>query len=638
MKFSTQLSTSIIGITILTQAVFGLIVYRVIDKEQINSDHIIFQHIINNVSKKLTSFEDTTPTQTQLNKIHEQSAAPEIILLIEDNFGNSFISGNKNHTPDSFFSALKKTKKISLPPSAIYGHLNINKDDYHWFSKKSDNNQYRITLLKKKTDISQHSVLGIRLITTSLIIIWIAVWLALFLSKIIGRQLKEKSDALKHQATHDELTGLANRNLLFDRIEQARLTSKRNKTPFALFIMDLDNFKEINDALGHHFGDLMLKKISRIIRKSLRENDSVARLGGDEFAILLPNTDEDGAIVCAQKILNTLAMPFSVRDTRIESSTSIGIVLYPQDGDDSETLLQRADIAMYQAKQTRNHYVVYDQSKGANNIRQLTLMRDLREAIKADLLDVYYQPMIDQKTGCTVAAEALARWNHPKLGFISPEEFIPIAERTGLIRKLTLSVMKQAMFNCKQWQDMGYDMMIAINISTHCLQDQSFPGKTNQLLQTSGISAYSVELEITETALMQDIGSARQILQKLDRAGFNLSIDDFGTGFSSLAYLKELPVDTLKIDKSFVFDMDNNEDDTAIVQTVIELAHNFKCKVIAEGVETTSALEQLKGLGNDIAQGYLFSKPIPFEEFNQWLKNSEWKPAIIDKEQEKKVN
>lgn len=328
-----------------------------------------------------------------------------------------------------------------------------------------------------------------------------------------------------------------------------------------------------------------------------------------------------------KKILTSLKTPFNVRDIRIESSASIGIAFYPQDGNDAEILLQRADIAMYQAKKTRSHYVVYDQNRDSDNVRQLTLTNDLREAIKNDLLNVYYQPMVDQKTGRTIAAEALARCNHPELGFISPEEFIPIAEHSGLIRMLTLSIAKQAMRNCKQWQDMGYDMMIAINISTHCLQDQSFPMKLNQILQAASISSYSVELEITESALMQDIGGARQVLQQLDQAGFNLSIDDFGTGFSSLAYLKELPVDTLKIDKSFIFNMDNNEDDTAIVQTVIELAHNFNCKVIAEGVETNSSLEQLKSLGNDIAQGYLFSKPIPFKEFNIWLQDAEWNPV-----------
>ncbi|MDH5387728.1 MAG: EAL domain-containing protein [Gammaproteobacteria bacterium] len=634
MKFSTQLVLSILGITILSLSVFGSIAYWIIDDGHDQTHNELLQHMATTIHKHWLVSKEKTLTQASLNLIHEKFAAPDSILLVEHLNGTRLLVGNTTQTPSAFIAKIKHAIKISNASTANYGSLEIDNRAYHWNISQLPNSQYRLTLLHDDST-GQHQSdfkLGMRLLATSIIIIWMAVWLALLLSSIISRRLKEKNEAIKHQALHDNLTGLPNRNLLFDRLDQAQLAANRNKTSFALLLMDLDNFKEINDALGHHFGDLMLKKISTIIQQTLRENDSIARLGGDEFAVLLPDTEQEGALQCAQKILTSLKTPFNVKDIRIESSASIGIVFYPQDGSDTEILLQRADIAMYQAKKTRSHYVIYDQSRDFDNVRQLTLMNALRETIKNDQLDVYYQPMVDQKTGCTIAAEALARWHHPELGFISPEEFIPIAERTGLIRKLTLSVIKQAMHDCKQWQDMGYEMMVAINISTHCLQDQSFPRKLNQILQTSAISAHSIELEITESALMQDIGGARQVLQQLNLAGYSLSIDDFGTGFSSLAYLKELPVDTLKIDKSFIFDMDSNEDDTAIVQTVIELAHNFNCKVIAEGVETTSSLEQLKGLGNDIAQGYLFSKPIPFEEFNIWLQDSEWAPVSTIKE------
>ena len=639
MKFSTQLVLSILGITILSLSVFGSIAYWIIDDGHDQNHTKLLQHMVTTIHKHWLVSEDKNITQASLDVMHAKFTTHDVIILLENiNNGSFLISGDSTIPLLELTSEIKKTTKNTDTTTVNYGPIAIGNLAYHQNTSQLPNSQYTITLLLN--DSGQHQTdlkLGTRLLATSIIIIWIAVWLALLLSSIISRRLKEKNDALAYQALHDGLTGLANRNLLFDRLDQAQLTSNRNKKSFALLLMDLDNFKEINDAIGHHFGDLMLQKISKIIQKTLRENDSMARLGGDEFAILLPDTEQEGATICAKKILNSLKTPFNVRDIRIESSASIGIVFYPQDGGDTEILLQRADIAMYQAKKTRSHYIVYDQSRDPDNIRQLNLMNDLRETIKNDFLDVYYQPMVDQNSGCTVAAEALVRWNHPDLGYISPEEFIPIAERTGLIRKLTLSVAKQAMHSCRQWQDMGYDMMIAINISTHCLQDQSFPRKLNQILQTAGISAYSVELEITESALMQDIGSARQILQQLDQAGFSLSIDDFGTGFSSLSYLKELPVDTLKIDKSFIFDMDNNEDDTAIVQTVIELAHNFNCKVIAEGVETTNSLEQLNKLGSDIAQGYFFSRPLPFNELNQWFKNSEWKPVSTVKKTEFKI-
>jgi len=633
MKFSTQLVLSILGITILAQIIFGSIAFWIINDSHDLTHNKLLQHIVKTIDNDWQSTKTKKLTQDYIDKIHAKFTAEDIILLAENSNGKNLIAGNTTQTPSTLISKLKNTDKTHDTPTANHGSLEIDSQDYHWISFQLANSTQQLTLLQvNSTENHQTDFrLGMRLLSTSIIIIWLAVWLALLLSAIISRRLKEKNDAIKYQALHDGLTGLANRNLLFERLEQAKLTSNRNKSSFALLIMDLDNFKEINDALGHHFGDMILKKIGLAIQLSLRKSDSIARIGGDEFAVLLLDTNQEEAITCAKNILKNLRTSFNVKDIRIENSASIGIAFYPQDGSDSEVLLQRADIAMYQAKKTRSHYVIYDPNKDSNNIRQLTLINDLKEAIKNNHLDTYYQPMVDQKTGQTVAVEVLSRWNHQEFGIISPEEFIPIAERTGIIRKLTLSVAKQAMHDCKKWHDMGYDIMIALNISTHCLQDQSFPKKLNQILQATGISPYSIELEITETALMQDFDSARHMLQQFNQAGFNISIDDFGTGFSSLAYLKELPVNTLKIDKSFIFDMDSNEDDMAIVQTIIELAHNFNCKVIAEGVENKRTLEQLKKLGNNIAQGYFFSRPLPFKEINQWLKNSEWGPAPIIK-------
>lgn len=634
MKFSKQLVISILGITILTQLVFGGVAYWIISDNHTESHNEILHYISETISANLVGVKKDSFSQKTLDTIHQQLAVKELVISITDSSGANFIAGNINTDSSSVISDLAKSVNKLAASEVNKGSLKMQGQKYFWLSSHVLNNQYHITLLKQDL-VGGHQTnfrLGMRLLTTSIVIIWLAVWLALLLGKIISTKLQKKNEAIKYQALHDELTGLANRTLLFDRLEQTQLTSNRTKSSFALLLMDLDNFKEINDALGHHFGDLLLKALSQKIQLSLRGNDSMARLGGDEFAILLANTDKEGAINCAEKVLDNLKTPFEIKDIRIECSTSIGIAFYPEDGSTSEILLQRADIAMYQAKKTRNHYVVYDQSRDSNNVRNLTLTNELKTAIENDEIEVYYQPMVDQKTNRTIAAEALARWNHPELGFISPEEFIPMAERTGAIRRLTLSVLKRAMLDCKQWQNLGYDMMVAVNISTHCLQDHSFPEKLIQLLQDTGISAKSIELEITETALMQDLSRARQVLDKLHKTGFKLSIDDFGTGFSSLAYLKELPVDTLKIDKSFVFDMANNENDTAIIQTVIELAHNFNCKVIAEGVENKRTLKQLQTLGSDIAQGYLFSKPIPLEAFNQWLKNTEWEPLSLTAE------
>lgn len=638
MRLSTQLTVSILGITILALAVFGSIAYWVIDDSHDRTYNDLLLYISHNIEKRWSQTEEKALTQSSLDEISRFINAPDIILLAEDTNGNKLITDNASLSASKFSSSLIDSifksdtsthHEDSLHTQNRQGSFEIKDQSYHWVSIKYSNSPYRLTILKPSSAENHQtsSRLSTRLLVTGFVIFWIAFWLAVLLSSVISRKLKEKNDALEYLALHDELTGLPNRNLFFDRLKQAQSTSNRNKTSFALLIMDLDNFKEINDTLGHHFGDSILVETSKIIQLPLREVDSIARLGGDEFAILLPNTSHDGAITCANKILEQLRKPITIKNVDIENSASIGISFYPQDGYDAEILLQRADVAMYQAKQTRSRYVIYDPLQDTSNVRSLTLMNKLRNAIENNQISVFYQPMIDQKNNTIVAVEALARWEHAELGFIPPDEFIPMAERSGLIQKLTLSIIKQAVQDCQRWHKLGHKLTVAINISTHCLQDQSLPEKLASILQEHGVSAENIELEITETALMQDLGRARQVLEQLDQAGFNLSIDDFGTGFSSLAYLKELPVNTLKIDKSFVFNMNNSDDDAAIVQTIIELAHNFNCKVIAEGVENKYTLEKLKNYGNDVAQGYLFSRPIPFDAFNKWLKDSEWHPA-----------
>ena len=461
--------------------------------------------------------------------------------------------------------------------------------------------------------------------TASSIIICLAIVMGLVLSSIINRKLKEKNEELEHQASHDKLTGLANRTLLFDRMEQAQHKADRKNETFALLMLDLNNFKEINDTLGHHFGDLMLKEVSNNIQLSLRNSDSIARLGGDEFAILLHDTDEEGTQVCVSRIINRLKTPIRIEDTHIEASASIGIAIYPQHGEDTKSLLKHADIAMYQAKQFNDSYAIYDPIHDSYSVQNLTLMNELRKAVDQNQITAHYQPMASQKNNLTVAIEALARWDHPELGVISPADFIPIAERIGVIQKLTFSVLDTALYALKEWLDKGYKLSLAINISTYCLQDSLFPEKLKAAVRKANISENNIKLEITESALMQDLERARQILDDLHEAGFIISIDDFGTGFSSMSYLKELPVDILKVDKSFIFDMKNGKSE-AIVHSIIELAHNLGCKVIAEGVENQDALDHLLKLNNDIAQGYLFSRPLPRDEINQWLEDSSWPP------------
>ncbi|MCW8853419.1 MAG: EAL domain-containing protein [Gammaproteobacteria bacterium] len=560
-----------------------------------------------------------------LNKIKNELHREKITLVaIENNqiiytSNNDFIKSLSTADLEIIdFSETDETRFIS-----ISGIRNL------YLTKSIQEMGYRLLLLEPEISIDHpiSTTLIKRLITSGIIIIWVAIWIALIFGSVIAKHLKEKNIALKHQAMHDTLTNLPNRTLLMDRLKQAQLNAHRQLSPFVLIILDLDSFKEINDTMGHHYGDELLIEVSKRLLESIRENDSLARLGGDEFAILLPNTDYKGAEICAHRVLSILEQPLEINETLIEVKASLGITLYPEHGDSTDMIMQHADVAMYQAKQIGGgSYSFYDPALDSNSVRRLKLMTNLRHAIENNLLNVHYQPMIDQQQNCTIAVEVLARWNDKELGFIPPDEFIPIAEQTGTIRLLTLWVLNQATLDASHWKTLGHNIKIAVNISTNCLQDASFPDKINQIISKNNILASDIELEITESALMSDLSRARQILDQLHELGFKISIDDFGTGFSSLAYLKQLPVDVLKIDRSFVEDMKNNKSDAAIVNTIIQLAHSLNCKVVAEGIEDAETYDLLKELNNDIAQGYLISRPIPANDLEQWLETSVWKP------------
>jgi diguanylate cyclase (GGDEF)-like protein len=393
-------------------------------------------------------------------------------------------------------------------------------------------------------------------------------------------KFKEQTDALEHMAMHDALTGLPNRALLHDRLQQAIFVGQREEKSVALLMMDLDRFKEINDTLGHHIGDLVLKEVGERLLGVLRKSDTFARLGGDEFAVVLPVTDVEHAKEAADKLLMALEEPFMIEGHNLYIGASIGIVFSPDHGEDASTLLQRADVAMYVAKNARSGHSIYSPDHDQHSLQNLVIMGDLRHAIDNNELLVYYQPKISFKTDSICGIEALIRWNHPKHGFVPPEEIIPLAEYTGIIKPLTTWVLNTALRQYVNWchMDIGMKIGISINLSTRTLLDAQFPREVAYLLRTWKITPSALELEITESAVMADPDFAMKILKKLDSIGVRLSIDDFGTGYSSLAYLKKLPVDEIKIDKSFVMNMAADENDTTIVRSTIDLAHNLGLK------------------------------------------------------------
>jgi len=438
-------------------------------------------------------------------------------------------------------------------------------------------------------------------------------------------QHHKSQEIIRQMAYYDPLTDLPNRRLFHDRLQQAILGAHREKREVAVLLMDLDRFKEVNDTLGHHYGDELLKQVSARLHGLLREFDTVARLGGDEFAVLMmPSTDEAGATLTAEKILHAVRQPYTLGEVRFEIGASVGIALFPEHGEDSSTLLRCADVAMYAAKGHGGGYAVYGPEHDHHSTERLTLMGDLNHAIEHGELVLHYQPLISAATRKLSSAEALVRWNHPTRGFLMPDDFIPLAEKTGAITPMTLWVLEEAIRQGSLWRAAGMDLPVAVNVSATSLHYQPLAEKIGELLQRYDLPSNRLKLEITESAIMSDPGYAMKVLSRLSEMGLSLAIDDFGTGYSSLAYLSRLPVKCIKIDKSFVIGMSRNMDDEIIVRSTIDLSHNLRLKVTAEGVEEIESWDKLAGFGCDTAQGYYISHPLAAAEFAAWASTSKW--------------
>ena len=442
-------------------------------------------------------------------------------------------------------------------------------------------------------------------------------------------QLQDANTQLEHQALHDSLTNLPNRALFHDRLSNTLSSAQRSHELFALIGLDLDLFKEINDTLGHHAGDLVLQHVAQACHKILRESDTVARMGGDEFLILLPKvTDREHAMQVAQRVLAAIKEPLQIDGHLIEVSASLGIAIYPEHGDDELTLIMHGDAAMYEAKRQKLGVAVYQPEMGEGKNEAVALKGELRRAIAEGEMVLHFQPKIDFSAQKINGVEALVRWQHPRLGLLYPDRFISLAEHSGQIKPLTIEVLKLAMLQIQVWREQGMEFPVAVNISAVNLQDRGFPETVAAMMTEYEVPSRLLELEVTETAIMTEPISAIDNIRKLDNIGVQVSIDDFGTGYSSMAYLQKLLVAKIKIDKSFVIDMDKDQKDDVIVRSTIELAHNLGLKAVAEGVESAEVWERLKAMGCDSAQGYYMSKPLTPEKFAEWMQSSPWGHAL----------
>lgn len=451
-------------------------------------------------------------------------------------------------------------------------------------------------------------------------LVLLTLYFSLFpLLRRVTARLRGQVEQIEKLALYDALTGLANRRLFRDRVEQSLLSSKRERGGFSLMLLDLDRFKEINDTLGHQTGDAVLEELAVRLAGVARASDTVARLGGDEFALVLAGAaDEASALFIAERIRRALEDPFAIDGLTLQLETSIGIALYPEHGEDTEALLRHADIALYASKEAHVP-VVYASKHNQHSPARLGLVAETRRAIDNEEFVVHYQPEVDLASGGTPRVEALVRWEHPEHGLLLPDSFIPIARQSALIRPITRHVIDAALRQCRGWQDEGIEIAVAVNLAERDLADPRLEEEVSDALRRWKLEPERLELEIPESAVMSDPELVQKMLTRLSRRGVRLAVDDFGSGYASLSHLKQLPVDVLKIDKSFVQNIGANEEDEAIVRSTIDLAHSLGIVVVAEGVESEEILTRLSALGCDLAQGFFLSRPVPAAELTLWL-------------------
>jgi diguanylate cyclase (GGDEF)-like protein len=445
----------------------------------------------------------------------------------------------------------------------------------------------------------------------------------------LEERIRSRTAELEYLAHYDDMTGLPNRNLLFDRLDQVITESQKESASFALLMVGLDRIREINNTLGHYFGDMILQQAADVLVKGIGETEMVARSGDDVFVVVLTSCDRASAEEMAHQVHDALDRTFYLDGHPLHMKAQLGITLFPEHGIDADTLMRHADVALHSVRRTRMEFSVYDPSLNKHGLRDLKLLGDLRTALSVeDQLMLNFQPKVSLRDRRLTSVECLIRWNHPQMGLISPELFVPLAEKTGLIRPLTLWVLNAAFDQVSRWQEMGLNIVSAINLSAWNLQDRHLLGQIRELIEAWNVKPSRIEMEVTESAMMDDPERVLDLLRELSDMGIRLSIDDFGTGYSSMSYLKRLPVDEVKIDKSFVLNLDSNAEDRAIVKATIDLAHSLGLEVIAEGVDSQETIDLLIEMGCDTAQGFYISRPQSALDLLKWHIESPWGQAL----------
>lgn len=630
MPLRLKLILSFIAVILLTVLIFSAVAYTSArNYAQYNEQLLIHK----NYQRLTSQFGLQAPSLEQIQWMFPSNLNTEQLYTIIDRQTGKTISDGED--ADINLWQKKIAQHIQTEKNQNEGTIILNGEEYLWVSDPVPNTPYNLISAYRHSENNIQKFLefiAAPLGITLFIGIWISLWASVILTNLFHK-IEEKNTQLKHQASHDPLTQLPNRDAIASITKQAVASAKASDEQLIFCLIDIDALKDINDTLGHKNGDILLGQITQRLKHTLRSSDHIGRFGGNKFAVILNHTQPTRIEAICNKLLENFEPIFEIDGHDLYVRAMLGISIFPDHAADSQTLIQKAETALHKARKMALDFTVYDASLDKDTTGRLRLTHDLRNAIHNEELQLYYQPQFNVRSGTINSVEALARWIHPEHGFIPPDTFIAIAEQTGLIQPLTDWVLRTAVEQCARWLKMGIHITVSVNLSARNLHDETLGTQVSNLLNYWSIDPGQLCLEITETSMMNDPEHARKLLEGLDNLGVRISIDDFGTGYSSLAYLKQLPVDELKVDKSFVLNMSNDESDASIVRATVGLAHDLGLEVVAEGVEDQSAQDVLQALGCEFIQGYHIARPMPAADLTPMLiankaSNDEQHPAI----------
>ncbi|MBU6954020.1 bifunctional diguanylate cyclase/phosphodiesterase [Hahella sp. HN01] len=624
-RLRSHLLLATLSLAIFVSTVFVVVAYRIASDLGVNSE---LKAAEINVAL-LSAQTDLANSESELESLLAPSGHYIEELQVKENIGVLV----RNDTDFVVFSSGVSQSTIEAVTALLdeettgSGLIELEGETYLWAAIKSHHNKQNYSLWVQETsslDTLLHYI-ATRLTVTSFLTFWVAVWGALILSGIITKRIEKHNEALAYMASHDYLTDLPSRRYVFEQmsahIEKARGADDCSHCG-ALLLLDLDQFKEINDTLGHSYGDEILKKISRRWRDALPSSHILARTGGDEFVVWTANLKTDNAAKIAAPLIEACERPFEVSGMLLNVDVSIGAAYFPKDGDTIEELMKNADIAMYHAKRKRSRLEMYAAADNPYTEIRVRLAGEVTQALSEEQFVLHYQPKVHLQTCQVTGAEALVRWNHPREGLIYPGAFIELIEHSDYIHAFSRYVLSHAIQQIQKWRDQGLEVSVAVNLSPYNLLDRSMTAFIREQLDHYGVTPEMLEIELTETATMIDIQTTQAVFKSFRELGVKLSLDDFGVGMSSLSYIKNLELDCIKLDRSFVLNMLSDPCDKAIVQTMLDLCANLGYQAVAEGVETQELADLLTNLGCAYGQGYFFAKPMPADQFVRFMQDT----------------